>query len=74
MSFPQRIVVRYEGQEPKPAEADFADNTMLVVAEYGGTANERVARTGRRARRGGDDDENPACENVVGAPSVPTLT
>lgn len=32
--FPQRVVVRYEGQEPDPSEAEIDENTLLVLVEY----------------------------------------
>ena len=34
LSFPQRVVVRYEGQEPDGPEGEFDENTLLVIVEY----------------------------------------
>jgi len=34
LSFPQRVVVRYEGQEPDEPEGEFDENTLLVIVEY----------------------------------------
>jgi hypothetical protein len=40
----------------------------------GAVVSPPIAPAGLRARRGGGGgDENPACENVVGAASVPPL-
>ena len=34
LSFPQRIVVRYPGDEPYRPEPEIDGNTLLVIVEY----------------------------------------
>jgi hypothetical protein len=34
LTFPQRIVVQYEGEEPYQPQGEIDENTLLVVVEY----------------------------------------
>jgi len=34
LTFPQRVVVRYEGEEPEQPEGDIDENTLVVVVKY----------------------------------------
>ena len=34
LNFPQRIVVRYPGEEPYQPQGDIDENTLLVIVKY----------------------------------------
>ena len=34
LTFPQRVVVRYEGEDPDQSESEIDENTLLMVVQY----------------------------------------